>query len=103
MFQGVFRKRGRPPEQLLTGGYDNQPENETGQIPVHQSLIPLEKPRQLPLAPVRELEHDVVMQQENDAGKDSSVQPMLPQQSANIPKLQDRRLACDPYTPATLE
>ena len=64
MFQGMFRKRGRPPEQLPIGGYDNQGENETGQIPVHQSLISLEEPRQLPLAPVKEFEHDVVMQQE---------------------------------------
>ena len=96
MFQGMFRKRGRPPVQLPIGGYDNQTEHETGHIPVHQSLIPLEEPRQLPLEPVREFEHDVVMQQENDAGNDLSVQPMLPQQSANIPELQDGRLAYDP-------
>ena len=76
MFQGMFRKRGRPPEQLPIGGYENSNDRENEQIPVHQSLIPLETPRQLPLAPVRELEQDVVMQHGNDAGNDLSVQPM---------------------------
>ena len=38
MFQGMFRKRGRPPEQLPIGGYDRLNDEETGQIPDHQSL-----------------------------------------------------------------
>ena len=37
MFQGMFRKRGRPPEPLPIGGYDkpNNEQEETS-IPVHQ-------------------------------------------------------------------
>ena len=58
-------------------------------------LISMEAPRQLPLAPAREFEPDVVMQHENDAGTMLSVQPML-QQDDNISSLQDRRLAYDP-------
>ena len=63
MFQGMFRKRGRPPEQLPIGGYEKPNEGENEQILVHQSLRPLETPRQLPLPPVREFDQDVVMQQ----------------------------------------
>ena len=63
MFQGVFRTRGR---------YETQREQDIEQIPVHQSLVPLEGPRQLTPRFVRELEHDVVMQQENDAGNNPS-------------------------------
>ena len=53
MFQGMFRKCGRPPEQLPISGYENpetrnQPDFE--QIPVHQSLVPLEEPRQFAIA-----------------------------------------------------
>ena len=63
MWQGMFRKRGRPPEQLQIGGYD-QPTRveEPNPIPVHQSLVPFEELQQLPLQPARELAHDVVMQ-----------------------------------------
>ena len=58
MFQGMFRKRGRPPDPLPIGGYD-QPSNEgSNQIPVHQLM---EAPRQLSLPSVRELDQDAVM------------------------------------------
>ena len=96
MCQVMFRQRGRPPEQLPIGGYENQNEQETEQIPVHQPLVPLEEPRQLPLPSVREFEQDVVMQQENDAGNNPYVQPMFEQQSSNIPISQDRRVANNP-------
>ena len=61
MFQGMFRNRGRPPDPLPIGGYEQPTVEENNQIPVHQLG---ETPRQLPLAPVRELERDIVMQQE---------------------------------------
>ena len=88
MFQGMFRKRGRPPEQLPIGGHDRPNED----IPVHQSL---EAPRQLPLPSVREFEQDVVIQPENDAGNNLSVQPFSTQID-NISNSQDRRLALNP-------
>ena len=101
MFQGMFRKRGRPPEQLPIGGFENpesRGQQEVEQIPVHQSLVPLEEPRQLPLPPVREFEHDVIMQQANDAGNNPSAQLRLEQQSDDQQVLQDRRLAQKPAT-----
>ena len=52
------RKRGRPPDSLPIGGYDKPNNDESTQIPVHQSL---EAPRQLPLPSIRELESDVVV------------------------------------------
>ena len=63
MFQGMFRKRGRPPDPLPIRGYDKPKDEESTQIPVHQLL---ETPRQLPLPSVRELEPDVVLQQESN-------------------------------------
>ena len=93
MFTGMFRKRGRPPEQLPIGGYDRSNEEEIGQIPDHQSL---EAPRQLPLPPVREFEQDVVMQQEIDTGNNLSVQPFSTQHVDSISNSQDRRLALNP-------
>ena len=95
MFQGMFHKRGRPPEQLPIGGSEKPNEEETGQIPVHQSLVPLETPRQLPLPSVGEFEH-VVMQQEDIVGNDLSVQPMLSQQSDIISSSKDKRSANNP-------
>ena len=93
MFQGMFRKRGRPPEQLPIGGYDKPDDGEIGQIPVHQSL---EAPRQLPLPSVREFEQDVVMQPEMDTGNNLSVQPFSTQHVFNMSNSQDRRLALNP-------
>ena len=61
MFQGMFRKRGRPPDPLPIGGYEQPSNEESNQIPVHQLM---EAPRQLPLPSVRELDQDAIMQQE---------------------------------------
>ena len=53
MFQGMFRKRGRPPDPpLQIGGYDKPTCEESEQIPAHQLR---EAPRQLLLPPVRDL------------------------------------------------
>ena len=62
MFQGMFRKRGRPPEPpLQIGGYDEPNQNESIQIPGHQLR---DAPRQLPLPAVREFDQDEVGEQE---------------------------------------
>ena len=62
MFQGMFRKRGRPPDPpLQIGGYDKPSHEESKQIPVHQLR---DAPRQLPLPAVREFEQSIVLQQE---------------------------------------
>ena len=61
MFQGMFRKRGRPPDPLPIGGYEQQSNEQNNQIPVHQLM---EAPRQLPLPSVRELEQDAILQPE---------------------------------------
>ena len=85
MFQGMFRKRGRPPEPLPIGGYD------TSQL--------LEAPRQLPLPSVREFESNVVVQQQGNEGNHELVQPSLSQPSQhfdNIKSLQERPLVFDP-------
>ena len=57
-------KRGRPPEQPQIGGYD---EPQQQQIPDHQSLVSLEGSRQLPAQPVREFDHDAIMQNQDNA------------------------------------
>ena len=90
MFQGMFRRRGRPPEQLPIGGYDKLNKEEIGQIPVHQSL---EAPRQLPLPFVREFEQDVVTEPEINAGNNLSVRPFSAQHVDNMSNSQDTRLA----------
>ena len=96
MFEGMFRKRGRPPDPLPIGGYDQPPNEESNQIPVHQLM---EAPRQLPLPSVRELEQDAVMQQEttevsNALVGPSSSQPL--QQDDSMLNPQGRRLALNP-------
>ena len=93
MFQGMFRKRGRPPDPLPIGGYDKPNDEESTQIPVHQLL---ETPRQLPLPSVRELETDVAMQREQDMGTDLRVQPLSSHHVDNITNSQERRLAYSP-------
>ena len=61
MFQGMFRKRGRPPEPpLQVGGYDEPNQNESIQIPGHQLR---NAPRQLPLPAVREFDQVEVAEQ----------------------------------------
>ena len=96
MFQGMFRKRGRPPDPLPIGGYEQPSNEESTQIPVHQLM---EAPRQLPLPSVRELEQDAIMQQETTEVNSalvgpSSSQPL--QQDDNRLNPQDRRLAINP-------
>ena len=82
MFQGMFRKRGRPPEPLPIGGHDTSSNEESSQIPVHQLL---ETPRQLPLPSVRELESNVVVvQQERIEGNNELVQPSLSRSSQHV-------------------
>ena len=93
MFQGMFRNRGRPPDPLPIGGYEQPPNEESNQIPVHQLM---ETPRQLPLPPVREFEQDATMQQEpaetsNAFVESSSLQPVS--QDDNMLNPQERRLA----------
>ena len=91
----MFRKRGRPPEQLPIGGYEYANEREDKQTPIHQSLVPLETPRQLPLPSVREFDQDVVMRQEKNAENELSAQPLLSQQN-DLSISQDRRFANNP-------
>ena len=69
---GMFRNRGRPPDPLPIGGYEQPSNEESNQIPVHQLM---ETPRQLPLPSVRELEQDVVMQQESNEVTNAIVEP----------------------------
>ena len=96
MFQGMFRKHGRPPEPLPIGGYDTSLNEEDSQIPVHQLL---EAPRQLPLPSVRELESNVVVQQGRNEGNNELVQPNVLQSSQHVDNIEDsqeRRLALNP-------
>ena len=93
MFQGMFQKRGRPPEPLPIGGYDKPNDDESTQVPVHQLL---EAPRQLPLPSVRELEPDVIVQQEQDVGNNLSVQPFSSQHVDDMSTSQERRLVYNP-------
>ena len=92
MFQGMFRNRGRPPDPLPIGGYEQPTVEESNQIPVHQLV---ETPRQLPLPSVRELEQDAIMQQEpsetNHALAESRVSQSL-QQDDNMLNSQEGRL-----------
>ena len=75
MFQGMFRKRGRPPDPpLQIGGSDNSSNEESNQIPVHQLR---DAPRQLPLPAVREFEQSVETTGLSNAIVESS---LLPQQ-----------------------
>ena len=54
MFQGMFRKRGRPPEPpLQIDGYDEPIQDDNIQIPDHQLR---NAPRQLPLPAVGEFD-----------------------------------------------
>ena len=93
MFQGMCRNRGRPPDPLPIGGYEQPSNEESNQIPVHQLM---ETPRQLPLPPVREFEQNATMQQEstetsNAFVESSSLQPVS--QDDNMLNPQERRLA----------
>ena len=96
MFQGMFRKRGRPPDPLPIGGYDKPPNEESNQIPVHQLMETL---RQLPLPSVRELDQDAIMQHERNEVSNVLVEPSSSQslqQDDNMLNPQDGRLAIKP-------
>ena len=78
MFQGMFRKRGRPPEPpLQIGGYDKPSHEESNQIPAHQLR---DAPRQLPLPAVREFEQNAVIQQEQPGFNNAIVESSSSQQ-----------------------
>ena len=84
MFQGMFRKRGRPPEPpLQIGGYDEPNQNESNQIPGHQLR---NAPRQLPLPAVREFDQVEVAEQE---------QPGFNQAIVESSSLQQRQIDVD--------
>ena len=94
MFQGMFRKRGRPPEPpLQIGGYDKPSQEESDQIPAHQLR---DAPRQLPLPAVREFEQSAIMQQEQAGFSNAIVESSsLQQQQCDVDMLDshNRRLA----------
>ena len=97
MFQGMFRKRGRPPEPpLQIGGYDEPSHEESRHIPAHQLR---DAPRQLPLPAVREFEPNAVMQQEQPGINNAIVESsLLQQQQQDVDMLdsQNRRLLLNP-------
>ena len=97
MFQGMFRKRGRPPDPpLQIGGYDKPTHEESEQIPAHQLR---DAPKQLPLPPVREFESNAIMQQEQsrlDNGIVQSSSSQQLQQDVNMLNSQNRRLMINP-------
>ena len=95
MFQGMFRKRGRPPP-LQIGGYDKPSHEESNQIPDHQLR---DAPRQLPLPAVREFEQSAVMQQEQPGFNNAIVESSSSQQGQQDVDMLDsynRRLAINP-------
>ena len=97
MFQGMFRKRGRPPEPpLQIGRYDKPSHEESNQIPAHQLR---DAPRQLPLPAVREFEQSAVMQQEQPGLNNAIVESSSSQQGQHDVDMLDsynRRLAINP-------
>ena len=97
MFQGMFRKRGRPPEPpLQTGGYDKPSQEEETQIPDHQLR---DAPRQLPLPAVREFEqHSSVEQEQSGFGNVivESSSSQQPQQDVDMLDSYNRRLINNP-------
>ena len=97
MFQGMFRKRGRPPEPpLQIGGYDNLDQGqEDTQIPSHQLR---DAPRQLPLPSVREFEQSTDVQQEQQGLSNAIVElnPLSQQHDVDMLDSHNRRLSQDP-------
>ena len=82
MFQGMFRKRGRPPEPpLQIGGYDKPSQEESNQIPGHQLR---DAPRQLPLPAVREFEQVAVVEQEQLGFSNAIVESSSSQQQQQL-------------------
>ena len=97
MFQGMFRKRGRPPDPpLQIGGYDNlnQQQGDT-QIPGHQLR---DAPRQLPLPSVREFEQSTDVQQEQPGFNNAIVElsQSSHQQDVDMLDSYNRRLSQNP-------
>ena len=95
MFQGMFRKRGRPPDPpLQIGGYDNQQQGDT-QIPGHQLR---DAPRQLPLPSVREFEQNTDVQQEQPGFNNAIVDLSQSSHQHDVDMLDsyNRRLSQDP-------
>ena len=97
MFQGMFQKRGRPPEPpLQIGGYDKPSQEENNQIPAHQLR---DVPRQLPLPAVREFEQNAVIQQEQPGFNNAIVESSSSQQGQYDVDMLDsynRRLPINP-------
>ena len=78
MFQGMFRKRGRPPEPpLQIGGWDEPIQDESIQIPGHQLR---DAPRQLPLPAVREFDQVEIAEQEQPGFNQAIVESSSVQQ-----------------------
>ena len=97
MFQGMFRKRGRPPDPpLQIGGYDNldQQQQDT-QIPGHQLR---DAPRQLPLPSVRGFEQGTDAQQEQPGFSNAIVELSQSSHQHDVDMLDshNRRLSQDP-------
>ena len=93
MFQGMFRKRGRPPDPpLQIGGYDKPSHEERTQIPVHQLR---DAPRQLPLPAVREFEQSTDSQQEQPGFSNTIVESssLLQQHDVDMLDSHHRRLS----------
>ena len=97
MFQGMFRKRGRPPEPpLQIGGYDRPSQENSNQIPAHQLR---DAPIQLPLPAVREFEQSAIVQQEQPGFNNAIVESSSLQQTQHDVVLLDshnRRLSVNP-------
>ena len=93
MFQGMFRKRGRPPEPpLQIGGYDEPNQDESIQIPGHQLR---DAPRQLPLPAVRGFDQVEIAEQEQPGFNQAIVESSsLQQQQIDVDMLDshNRRL-----------
>ena len=102
MFQGMFRKRGRPPDPpLQIGGYDNSSQGqENVQIPGHQLR---DAPRQLPLPSVREFEQSTDVQQEQPGVSNAIVESSSLSQPHDVDMLDsyNRRLSQNPQHTAT--
>ena len=97
MFQGMFRKRGRPPDPpLQIGGYDNSSQGQENiQIPGHQLR---DAPRQLPLPSVREFEQSPDVQQEQPGFSNAIVESSSLSQQHDVDMLDsyNRRLSQNP-------
>ena len=99
MFQGMFRKRGRPPEPpLQIGGYDEPIQDESTQTPGHQLR---NAPRQLPLPAVREFDQVEIAEQEQPGFnqaivESSSLQQQQQQIDVDMLDSHNRRLIPSP-------